>query len=94
MNKEEAIKRVMELKHFYKHLSSYIITNIILLIINLVTSPKDLWFYWVTVFWGIAIIFHAYRVFIKERFLNEEWEKRKIEELTKEEKGKSDERKE
>ncbi len=92
MNKEEAIKRVMELRHFYRHLSSYILTNIILLIINLATQPKNLWFYWVTIFWEIPIIFHAYHIFIKERFLNKEWEKRKIEELTKENE-KSDERK-
>ncbi|RLB28785.1 MAG: histidine kinase [Deltaproteobacteria bacterium] len=62
----------------------------ILIIINLVTSPGSLWFYWVTIFWGIAILLHASRVFVlRGRFLGEEWEEKKIRELMeKEEKNK------
>jgi c-di-AMP phosphodiesterase-like protein len=86
MDREEAKKRVADLRGFYKHLYSYIAVNIVLVIINLVTSPRDLWFYWVTVFWGIAIIFHAFRTFGKNRILSSDWEERKIEELTKKEK--------
>ncbi len=86
MKKEEAIKRVRELKQFYKHLFSYIAINIFLIAINLLTSPGKLWFYWVTIFWGISIAFHAYRVFVKEKFLGREWEDQKIAELTKDNK--------
>jgi len=52
------------------------------IVINLVTSPGSLWFYWVTVFWGIAILLHASKVFIlKGKFLGEEWEEKKIKEI-------------
>ena len=79
---EKAKKRVEELKKFYGNLVIYGVINVILIIINLVTSPGSLWFYWVTIFWGIAILLHASKVFIlKGKFLGEEWEERKIKEI-------------
>jgi len=56
-----------------------------LVIINLVTSPDALWFYWVTVFWGIGIIWHAIGVFGK---LGKNWEEKKIKELMEKDKRK------
>jgi hypothetical protein len=45
-------------------------------------GPGSLWFYWVTVFWGIALLLHASKVFIlKGKFLGEEWEEKKIKEI-------------
>jgi uncharacterized membrane protein YecN with MAPEG domain len=79
---EKAKRRVEELKKFYGNLTSYVVINVILIIINLVTSPGKFWFYWVTIFWGIAILLHASKVFIfKGKFLGEEWEERKIKEI-------------
>ena len=87
---EKAKKRVEDLKKFYGNVVTYVAINIVLIIINLVTSPGKLWFYWVTIFWGIAILLHASRVFIlRGKFLGEEWEEKKIRELMeKEEKPK------
>ncbi|MBT7151348.1 MAG: 2TM domain-containing protein, partial [Deltaproteobacteria bacterium] len=54
MNDEKyqaAKSRVKELKDFYRNLLTYAGVNILLIIINLVTSPGSLWFYWVTIFW-------------------------------------------
>ena len=85
---DKAKKRVEELKKFYSNLVTYIVVNIVLIIINLVTSPGSLWFFWVTIFWGIAILLHASRVFIfKGKFLGEEWEQKKIKEIMEREKG-------
>ncbi|MEA3358201.1 MAG: 2TM domain-containing protein [Thermodesulfobacteriota bacterium] len=85
---DKAKKRVEELKKFYSNLVTYIVVNLVLIIINLVTSPGSLWFYWVTIFWGIAILLHASRVFIfKGKFLGEEWEKKKIKEILEKEDG-------
>ncbi len=87
---EKAKKRVEELKSFYGNLATYVAVNAVLIIINFVTSPGSLWFYWVTIFWGIGILIHASKVFIfKGKFLGEEWEEKKIKEiLEKEEKAK------
>ena len=79
---DKAKKRVEELKKFYSNLITYAVINIILIIINLVTSPGSLWFYWVTIFWGIAVLLHASRVFVfKGKLLGEEWEQKKIKEI-------------
>ena len=61
---EEAKKYVKELKGFYQNFITYIAVNIILIVINLVTSSDSLWFYWVTIFWGISLALHAANVFI------------------------------
>jgi len=79
---EEAKRRVKELRDFYRNLLTYVGINILLIIINLITSPGSLWFYWVTIFWGIAILLHASKVFIlKGKFLGKEWEEKKIKEM-------------
>ena len=86
---EKAKRRVKELKDFYRNLITYAVINVLLIIINLVTSPRSLWFYWVTIFWGIAVLLHASKVFIlKGKFLGEEWEEKKIKEIMEKE-GKS-----
>ena len=79
---EEAKKRVKELKDFYRNLITYAAVNILLIIINLITSPNHLWFYWVTIFWGIGICLHASKVYIlKGKFLGKNWEEKKIKEI-------------
>jgi len=79
---KEAKGRVKELKDFYRNLLTYVGVNILLIIINLITSPGNLWFYWVTIFWGIGIVLHASKVFIlKGKFLGKEWEEKKIKEI-------------
>ncbi len=79
---EEAKRRVKELKGFYRNLITYVTINVILIIINLVTNPGHLWFYWVTIFWGIGILFHASKVFVlKGKLLGKEWEEKKIKEI-------------
>jgi len=86
----KAKKRVEEIKGFYSHLFSYIGVNVVLIVINLVTSPGTLWFYWVTIFWGIGIFWHAMGVFVFHKITAGSWEKRKIKEIMEdmEEKGK------
>lgn len=89
MDEEERYKRakarVEELREFYEHLIVYVIVNIMLVVINLVTSPDTLWFYWVTVFWGIGLIWHAISVYGKQ---DKEWEEKKIKEIMEKEERK------
>ncbi len=79
---EEAKARVKELKNFYSNLVTYLAVVTLLLVINLLTSPGHLWFYWVALFWGIGILLHASKVFVlKGKFLGKEWEEKKIKEI-------------
>jgi hypothetical protein len=78
---ERASKHVEELKSFYTHLGVYIVVNVGLFLINIMTSPRGLWFYWVLIGWGIGLLIHAFNVFISERVMGPDWEERKIREI-------------
>ncbi len=91
MTNEQAIRRhVRQLKTFYQHLTTYVIVNIILIIINLVTDPHHLWFYWVLLFWGIALLSQAIRLFGPGRKFNKDWEEKKVQEYMKKHQDKND----
>ncbi len=76
-----AKKRVDEIKGFYGNLISYIIFNGFFLVLNLITSPNDLWFFWPLIGWGIGVVFHGMKVFNFYPFLGKNWEEKKINEL-------------
>jgi len=61
---QRARKRVEAKIGFYIHLTVYIVVNIILIIINLLTSSHYLWFIWPLMGWGIGIFFHGMATFI------------------------------
>ena len=79
---ERARKRVEAKIGFYVHLSVYIAVNILLIIVNISTSPQYLWFKWPLIGWGIGLISHALGVFvftggsaIKEQMIEKEMKK-------------------
>ena len=82
----KAQKKVEDLKGFYGNLTSYIVVNIGLLILNLVTSPNHLWFFYPLMGWGIGVAIHGMSVFNYMPFLNRDWEEKKIQELMNKEK--------
>lgn len=49
---------------FIVHASIFLAVNLLLLIINLFTSPGRLWFIWPMIGWGIAVALHAARAFL------------------------------
>ena len=77
----EARPRVRAFRGFYAHLFTYIGVNLILLVLNLITAPFNLWFYWVALFWGIGLVFHAFDVYtVWAQYLRQEEERRIMEE--------------
>jgi len=93
---DKAKKRVEELKKFYSNVVTFVVVNLVLIIINLVTSPGSLWFYWVTIFWGIAILLHGSRftalgsLSSKANFLEKSGSKKRLRKLWKKKRGLSD----
>jgi hypothetical protein len=76
---EEAKKRVEAIRGFYLHVVSYLVVNVALVIINLLTSPEYLWFIWPLIGWGVGLVIHALSVF--GGFWGKSWEERKIKEI-------------
>ena len=79
---ERAKRRVSAKIGFYIHLSVYVVVNLVLLAINLSTSPEYLWFKWPLMGWGIGVFFHGMSVFVfsglegvEERMIEREMEK-------------------
>jgi hypothetical protein len=44
---------------FKIHFVTYALVNLLLLAVNLLTTPNQLWFYWPLLGWGIGIVAHG-----------------------------------
>ncbi len=78
---ERAKKRVEDIKSFYTHLFVYIAVNAGLFLLDIVTSPGSLWFFWVLIGWGIGLAIHGLNVFGIDKILGKDWEEKKIKEI-------------
>ncbi|MCG9792421.1 2TM domain-containing protein [Flavobacterium algicola] len=75
---DRAKKQVEEIKGFYGNLVSYAGTIVLLMVINLLTSPGYLWFLWPMLGWGVGVLIHAVKVFNLLPFFGKDWEERKL----------------
>jgi len=73
-----AKKRVEEIKGFYAHLIVFIVVNAVLITINLLVTPRLLWFLIPLCGWGIGLFFHAVFGFGLFGIFTKEWEEKKI----------------
>jgi transcriptional regulator with XRE-family HTH domain len=74
-----ALAKVRKIKGFYMHVAQYVLIIGFLVLVNLVTSPQRIWFYWAAIPWALMLALHGLRVFDKIPFLNADWEKRTVE---------------
>ena len=84
---EKAKKRVEAKIGFYIHFVVYAGVNVLLIIINLTTSPQTLWFPWPLFGWGIGLFFHGMSVFVFSGRKFSEAKERMIEREIKKESG-------
>lgn len=78
---DKAKKRVRMIKGFYIHLAVYVLVNILLFLINILTSPGVFWFYWPLLGWGIGLASHAIFVYGSGSWFDSDWEEKKIAEM-------------
>ena len=78
---ELARQRVSDIKKFYSDLIGYVVVNVILFIVDYLTSPGHWWFYWVALIWGALLIGHAVKVFAFGGMGSKKWEEDKIKEI-------------
>ena len=77
----KALEKVRRMRGFYIHLVTYILINTMLFLLNIMTSPNVLWFYWPLLGWGIGIAMHAFYVFGFGRWFGSDWKEKKIKEI-------------
>jgi len=68
-----------------------VIVNVQLFVINIIQEVHYLWFYRVTIFWGIGLVMHASSVVGSPRFFGREWEEKKIKESMESDESKKNE---
>lgn len=83
----KALKHVEKIKGFYGHLFSYVVVIGGLFVLNILTSPGTLWFFWPAFGWGLGLGAHAMGVFNIMPFMGKDWEQRKIRELMEKERN-------
>lgn len=49
---------------FFVHAGVYAAIMILLVVVNLVTAPREIWFVWPLIGWGFAVALHGVRVFL------------------------------
>ena len=81
-----ARKRIEDLRGFYTHVAMYLAVNLGLFILNMVTNPQALWFFWPLIGWGIAVLIHGIALLL-EGPLTRKWEERKLAELMEKERS-------
>jgi phosphotransferase system glucose/maltose/N-acetylglucosamine-specific IIC component len=79
-----ARKRLAAEKDFYVHLATYVTVIGVLFLINVMTG-SSWWFVWPALGWGIGILLHAVTAFGLAGLLGQDWEERRLRELTEQE---------
>ena len=82
MTEQQARHRVRQLRSFYSQVAWFVAINLLLVAINLLSSPNSLWFFWVTIFWGFALVIQAVTIYTHLHLFGKDWEEKKIAKLT------------
>lgn len=83
---QNAKKRVTGLRDLLIHLTVFLIVNLGLFLLDLITSPGSFWFFWPLAGWGIGLTMHALSVIRPRSWVGADWEERKIQEIIENEK--------
>lgn len=85
---ERAQERARQKRRLIQHFIFFLIGSVIFIILNaFLEYGRDIkpfgldWFVWAIMIWAILLIFHAYNVFVTNRFLGKDWENRQVERL-------------
>ncbi len=74
-----ATERVRARVGFLAHVGVFLAIGLLLLVLNLVTTPESLWFFWPMLFWLIALAAHVVVLFGPGMRAMERWRDREYE---------------
>lgn len=73
-------KREQKIRKFFKELTQWASTSVILVGINLFVSGGFTWAKWPVVIWGIVVAAHSIEV-LRHYKLNRDWERRRLQDI-------------
>lgn len=59
-----AMKMTRARRGFFIHLAAYVAVNVLLVGVNLATTPDRLWFPWPLAGWGLGVLAHGVAVYL------------------------------
>lgn len=80
---ETAQDRIKQKKKLYTHFVIFLIGSVFLVLINKILKYGERydWFIWAITFWAFLFVIHIFNVFVTQRFMGKEWERRQREKL-------------
>ena len=80
---ETAQNRIKQKKRLYSHFVIFLIGSVFLILINKILKYGENydWFVWAITLWAFLFVLHAFNVFVTQKFLGVEWERRQREKL-------------
>ncbi len=80
---EYARRRIKQKKNLYFHFVLFLIGSLFMFVVNnfLKIGQPMFWWIWVSTAWFFVLILHFIKVYITDRFMNINWERKEIERL-------------
>ena len=78
---ETAQRRIRQKKRLYRHTVIFLVGCVFLLVINKILKYGEAyeWYLWTILAWGFFLILHFVNVFITQKFMGENWERKQRE---------------
>ncbi|WP_297695710.1 2TM domain-containing protein [uncultured Eudoraea sp.] len=80
---EYAHKRIRQKKNLYVHFVLFLVGSIFLVLINKILKYGEEynWFIWAITFWAFLFVVHLVNVFVTQKFMGLDWERKQREKL-------------
>ncbi|AKA35619.1 MAG: hypothetical protein CMH48_14315 [Muricauda sp.] len=80
---ENAQQRITQKKRLFTHFVIFLIGSVFLVLINKILKYGESydWFIWAITVWAFLFVIHAFNVFVTQKFMGKEWERRQREKL-------------
>lgn len=78
---ENAQKRIKQKKRLFSHFVVFLIGSVFLILINKILKYGESydWFIWGITLWAFLFVLHAFNVFVTQKFMGKDWERRQRE---------------
>ncbi|NJB70866.1 hypothetical protein GGR42_001328 [Saonia flava] len=80
---EHAQVRIKQKQRLYQHFVIFLTGSIFLVLINKILKYGEQynWFVWAITVWAFLFVLHAFNVFVSQKFMGKEWERKQREKL-------------
>ena len=80
---ENAQRRIKQKKNLFSHFVIFLIGSVFLVLINKILKYGENydWFIWAITVWAFLFLVHAFNVFVTQKFMGKDWERKQREKL-------------